>query len=181
MLTGAAAGALELRAEDGGGARISGRFPYGAEAELAPGRAEMFAPGSLEPRDDAMLLAQHDFARPLASVRAGTLDLRQEAGALILEARITPEVAGTSHGRDALALIRAGLAVGLSPGFRVMPGGERVERRGDGLRRVVTRAELVELSIVTRPAFGRAAVEARSWGGDAALRPAASHGSWRWR
>jgi HK97 family phage prohead protease len=179
MLTGAASGALELRAEDDGGARVVGRFPYGSEVELAPGRREVFAPGALEPRGDAMLLAQHDFARPLASLGAGTLELRAEPDALTLEARITPEVAGTSHGRDALALIRAGLAVGLSPGFRVPPGGERIERRGDAVLRTVMRAELAELSIVTRPAFSAATVEARCW--QPSPPPRALHASARWR
>lgn len=179
MLTGAMSGALELRAEDDGGARLAGRFPYGAEAELAPGRREVFAACSLEPRADAVLLMHHDFARPLASVRAGTLTLRSEAEALILEARIAPEVARTSHGADALALIRAGLAVGLSPGFRVPRGGETVERRGDALLRTVRRAEMAEISIVTRPAFAEAGVEARCWQPQPQSRR--GHASMRWR
>jgi phage head maturation protease len=55
---------------------------------------------------------------------------------------------------------------GLSPGFRVPSGGETIERRGNGLLRRVTRAELFELSTVTRPAFESAQVEARSWAAD---------------
>jgi hypothetical protein len=39
MLWGVASGALELRQENGG-VRVSGRFPYATEAELAPGRFE---------------------------------------------------------------------------------------------------------------------------------------------
>jgi hypothetical protein len=180
MLTGAAYGAIEVRAEDDGGVRLSGRFPYGQAAQLAPGRSEVFAPGSLEPRDNVFLLSQHEFARPLASTGAGTLELRSSSDGLQFEARLSPEVAGTSHGSDAVALIRSGLAVGLSPGFRVAAGGERVERRGDGLQRTVTRAELHELSIVTRPAFEAAQVEARSWEpatSEARTMPA----QWRWR
>jgi HK97 family phage prohead protease len=180
MLTAPALGGLEVRAEDDGSVRVSGRFPYGQAAQLAPGRSEVFAPGSLEPRQNTYLLSQHEFARPLASTGAGTLELRQESDALAFEARLSPEVAGTSHGRDAVALIRSGLAVGLSPGFRVPPGGERVERRGDGLQRTVTRAELHELSIVTKPAFEAAQVEARSW--SATERPWRPwHPAARWR
>lgn len=177
MLTGAAIGGLEVRADDGG-VRITGRFPYGVPADLAPGRSEVFAPGSLEPRSEGtFLLAHHDWAHPLASTAGGTLELRSEPDALSFEARLDPEVAGTSHGRDALALIRSGLAVGLSPGFRVMAGGERIERRSDGLLRTITRAELHEVSIVTRPAY-QAMVEARAW--DAPGRPVLHH-SLRWR
>lgn len=163
MLQGAAYGALEVRAEDDGSVRVSGRFPYGQAAELAPGRSEVFAPGSLEPRSTVFLLSQHRWETPLASTGAGSLELRSEPDGLAFEARMSPDVAGTTHGRDALALIRSGLAVGLSPGFRVPAGGERVEKRGSGLLRTVTRAELHELSIVTRPAFEAAQVEARSW------------------
>jgi hypothetical protein len=182
MLTAAAQGGLEVRAETDGTVRLSGRFPYSQAAQLAPGRSEVFAPGSLEPRQDTYLLSQHEFARPLASTSAGTLEVRQEQDALAFTAILTPEVAGTSHGRDAVTLIRSGLAVGLSPGFRVPSGGERVERRGDELVRTVTRAELHELSIVTRPAFEAAQVEARSW------EPSKTEGArisappqWRWR
>ena len=163
MLTAAAQGGLEVRAEDDGGVRLTGRFPFGAEAQLAPGRFEVFAPGSLEPRGNVFLLSQHQFAQPLASTGADTLAVRQAPDGLVFEARLSPEVASTSHGRDAVALIRSGLAVGLSPGFRVPAGGERVERRNGGLLRTVTRAELHELSVVTQPAYEAAQVEARSW------------------
>ena len=181
-LHGAALGGLEVRAEPGGGARIVGRFPYGAPAELAPQRLEVFAPGSLEPRGDVYLLSQHDFRQPLASTAAGSLELRAEPEALALSAEITPKIAGTTHARDALALIKGRLAVGLSPGFRVAPGGERIEKRGEAILRTVTRAELVELSIVTRPAYPAAAVEARSWQPVAIVgAPRRQHPSGRWR
>jgi hypothetical protein len=179
MLTAAAIGGLEVRADADGAVRLTGRFPYGVAADLAPGRAEVFAPGALEPRESVFLLSQHRWETPLASTRAGTLELRSTADALAFEATLPAEVAGTSHGRDALALIRSGLAVGLSPGFRVAPGGERVERRGDGLLRTITRADLHELSIVTRPAYEPAAVEARAWSPAAA--PAMHSAAWRWR
>lgn len=180
MLTAAPAGGLELRADAEGGVTIRGAFPYGTAAKLAPGRFETFAAGSLEPQQDVYLLSQHTWATPLASTRAGTLELRQESGALTFEARLTPDVAGTSHGRDALALIRGQLATGVSPGFRVPSGGERVERRSDGLMRTVTRAELHELSVVTKPAFPQAQVEARSWQ-PGASEPRAVPAAWRWR
>lgn len=182
MLSGAAQGVLEVRAEADGGARLSGRFPYSEVAELAQGRSEVFAPGSLEPRANVYLLSQHRFETPLASTESGGLELRADGDALTFEARLSPEVVNTSHGRDALALIRSQLAVGVSPGFRVTKGGERVERRNGGLLRTVTRAVLHELSIVTAPAYSSAQVEARSWtpenfDGTGKMMPAA----WRWR
>ena len=181
MLTGAAYGGLEVRAEDDGSVRLSGRFPYGEPADLAPGRSEVFAAGSLEPRGNVYLLSQHRFETPLASSGAGTLELRSDDSGLSFEARLSAEVAGTSHGRDALALIRSGLAVGLSPGFRVPAGGERVERSANGVMRTVTRAELHELSIVTRPAFEAAQVEARSWEASGQIDHQPRPAAWRWR
>lgn len=156
------AGGLEIR-EDGGTAILSGRFPYNTETELARGRFEAFASRALRSSADVHLLAGHDYSRPLASTGSGSMTLHDGDDALGFEARIAPTVANTSHGRDTLALVRAGLAVGLSPGFRVAADGERVERRRDGLHRTVRQAELFELSIVTRPAYSTAQVEARSW------------------
>lgn len=163
-------GQIECRA-DGDHTVIAGRFPYGVETELADGRFEVMAPGALQPRADAYLLAGHDFNRPLASRSAGSFTVQSDDEALTFEARIGPEVANTSHGRDALALIRAGLAVGLSPGFRVKPDGVGITQRADGLLRTIRAAELFELSVVTRPAYGAAQVEARSWKPDH-VRPA---------
>jgi uncharacterized protein len=55
---------------------------------------------------------------------------------LIFAATITPEVAVTTHGRDAPSLLGAGLAIGLSPGFRIPPKravaeAERIEEEPD--------------------------------------------------
>jgi len=183
MLHAATAGGIEVRRADDGGATIAGRFPYGVEARLGRfggrERRETFAPGALQSAGEVHLLAQHDFARPLASTRAGSLEIRHSEAALEFEARLSPAVAGTSHARDALALIEAGEATGLSPGFTVAPGGDEVRSDGDALVRTVKRAELVELSVVTRAAFAQAQVEARNWRPmtPAPARPA----RWRWR
>lgn len=162
MLTAVANGALEVRAADDGGATLVGRFPYGVEAELAPGRREVFAPASLKALATVHLLAQHRFHAPLA-ITGRSLDLRNGPEALEFEARISPAIAETSHGRDTLAMVRDGLAVGISPGFVVEPGGERVERAQGGILRTITSASLREISVVTRPAYNAAAVEARAW------------------
>lgn len=163
MMLYAFADGLEVRAAAGGAEVIAGRFPYGSETQLAPGRFEVFGPRALRGAEVVHLLAGHDYSKPLASTRGGSLILADADEALTFEARIAPEVAGTTHGRDTLALVRSGLAVGLSPGFRVAANGDAVEHRSDGLHRMVRAAELFELSIVTRPAYDAAQVEARSW------------------
>lgn len=183
MLWGTASGALELRTTDDGGVRVSGRFPYGVETELAPGRAERIEARAfaarIEAGEDVHLLVGHDYGKPLASRNAGSLQIADTGEAVTLEAEIAP---GTTWARDFLEAHRAGLIRGLSPGFRVPAGGERIERRGDGLLRRIERAELFEVSAVTRPAYPQAQIEARNWqpAGDRADRPA-PHPLNRWR
>lgn len=163
MLWGASLGALEVRS-DGGETRLRATFPYARETELAPGRREVVASRAfadrIESGEDIHLLAGHDYEKPLASRAAGTLTLNDTDAALHLEARID---GGTSWARDFLAAHASGLIRGLSPGFRVLPGGDRVVARGDDLVRTVTRAALFELSAVTVPAYPAAQIEARSW------------------
>ncbi|MFC3570233.1 HK97 family phage prohead protease [Paracoccus simplex] len=163
MLWGGNLGALEIRAE-GGETRLTARFPYGAQTELAPGRREVIAPRAfadrIEAGEDIHLLSGHDYNRPLASRSAGNLTLTDGDDALLIEARIAD---GTTWARDFLAAHAGGLIRGLSPGFRVDQGGERIERRGAGILRTITRAALFELSAVTRPAYPSAQIEARAW------------------
>jgi uncharacterized protein len=179
MLWGAASGALELRAENGG-VRLRGRFPYGVEAELARGRAERIEARAfaerIEAGEDVHFLSGHDYAKPLASRAAGSLEIRDTGEAVEIEATLSAE---TSWAKDFIEAHRAGLIRGLSPGFRVTPGGERIERRGDGVLRRIDRAELFEVSAVTRPAYQAAQIEARAWAAPALQ--ATTHPLKRWR
>ncbi|MEQ9257505.1 MAG: HK97 family phage prohead protease [Roseovarius sp.] len=192
MLWGAHNGSLELRTE-GGETRLRATFPYGEIAVLADGgrfgreRQEVFAPRAFAERiasdEDIHLLAGHDFDKPLASRAAGSLTVTETDQALTMEARITPEMAEVSYARDFLNAHAAGLVRGLSPGFRVRPGGERVEERGKAILRTITAADLIEISAVTRPAYPKAQIEARSWIFDPHVNRALilSHNSSRWR
>lgn len=157
-------GALELRRESDGGVRLSGRFPYATETELTQGRFERIEPRAfaerIEAGGDVHLLAGHSYDKPLASRGAGTLEIRDTPEALEINATLSD---ATSWARDFLEAHKAGLIRGLSPGFRVPTGGEKIERRGNGVLRRIERAELFEISTVTRPAYPDAQVEARSW------------------
>lgn len=192
MLYGFHEGGLEVRRQSDGSTRLRGRFPYGKKAVLSDGgrngrpMKEQFAPRAfaynVERQDvDIHLLVGHDYAKPLASRATGTLSLRDTAAALLFDAVITREVAETTHGRDALALLTSGLAVGLSPGFRipperVVPKAEEITQEPDdgsidedgqprrgAIVRTILSALLYELSLVTRPAYSEAQVEARCW------------------
>src|SRR3546814_17578155 len=105
-------------------------------------------------------LAGHVAEKPLASTEAVSHSLRDGDDALHIEARV---VASTTWATDALAALAAGLTKGLSPGFRVKPGGDLVTRTAEGLLRTVTAADLFEVSLVTRPAYDAAQLAARPW------------------
>ncbi|OOY24441.1 hypothetical protein BMI91_10390 [Thioclava sediminum] len=172
MLWGAHVGSLELRTE-GGETRLRATFPYGRETVLAERvgmgreRREMIAARAFADRiergEDVHFLSGHDFNKPLASRSAGTLTLTETADALTVEATIGADMAQVSYVRDFLSAHAAGLVRGLSPGFRVRPGGETVEERGNAILRTITAADLIEISAVTKPAYPQAQIEARNW------------------
>lgn len=175
---------FEIRT-DGGSTRLSGRFPYNAETALGDGRRERFAARAFRARIEAgqnvFLLAGHDPEKPLASTDAGSLTLRDDDDALHIEARVA---ATTSWASDALAALAAGLTKGLSPGFKVPAGGDLVTRAAGAVLRTINRADLYEISLVTRAAYDAAQIAARNWtpaaspeAPDAALRRALN----RWR
>lgn len=194
MLWAAQSGGLEIR-KSGGGVRINGRFPYGKPAVLTDGgrtgrpRKEIIAPRAFGYRvetpsehggkKEIHFLAGHSFDRPLASVRAGTLELTDSDEALTFEATIGAEMTEVSYVRDFLGGMAAGLVMGLSPGFRippkrVSPNAESVAdedpSEGMAIIRTVHDALLYEISAVTRPAYPEAQISARSWQPDTPAR-----------
>lgn len=195
MLTGFADGGLELRKRASGALALQGRFPYGKRAVLSDGgrtgrpKKEVIAPRAFayrvdRPEEDIHFLVGHSFDKPLASRGAGTLDLVDADDALTFTATITPEMQEVSYVKDMLASIAAGLTLGLSPGFRLppkraVPEPEKIEDEGhdpengahNAIIRTVLAALLYEISIVTRPAYPEAQVEARNWGSDGLIMP----------
>ena len=170
MLWGGHNGGLEVRTLTGGETRLSGSFPYAVATVLSDGREqrrEVFEArafgGSLTSGGDVHLLVHHDFDRPLASRAAGSLTIEDSDEALTFEATLAPEMRSVGYVRDFLGTLAAGLVGGISPGFRVRQGGDRVMRDGAGLMRSVRSADLFEISAVTKPAYTNAQIEARSW------------------
>lgn len=181
-------GDLEVRSS-ARGRSLRGRFPYNRRAVLSDGgrnggrpQKEEFAPRAFEyrikdPEAEIHLLVGHSYDKPLASKLGGTLKLRDTDDALTFEAEIDQALAEVSHVRDALALLGAGLMVGISPGFRIPPpravpkseAEEWIDEEFDpdkGMHRAqirrIKQALLYELSIVTSPAYKDAAVEPRA-------------------
>lgn len=149
----------DLRAESRGGARRLVGFAarYGVEADIGLFR-ERIAPGAFAGSlgGDILALFDHDPRAVLGRTRSGTLKLDDAADGLAFDL----SVADTSAGRDALALAERGDLGGASIGFFTE------EEEKDGGVRVVKRATLVEISIVSSwPAYGETSVEARRGGG----------------
>ena len=168
---------LEIR-QRGGRSRIRGAFPYGASATIADRgrqRKEQFAPNafSFSVNDEARevhLLSGHSYEHPLASKRAGTLELEDTNRALNFEATLPLESDQPSWVRDSVLALRNGLVGGVSPGFRVPPPNVVPDAEVDvpepgnpGVSiRLIRAAVLLELSLVTRPAYPTTAVAVRS-------------------
>ena len=174
---------LELRAARNGRRVIRGRFPYGKRAVLSDGgkngrpQKEVFAPKAFgyrvnKPDEEIHLLVGHSFDKPLASKLNETLSLIDSEDALTFDATISPQIADTSYGADVLKQIESGLAVGISPGFRIPPKravavAEKLTDEGydpargmhNAVIRTIFEALLYELSIVTRPAYTETKVE----------------------
>jgi HK97 family phage prohead protease len=174
---------LEIRRRRDGSRRLRGRFPYRKRAVLSDGgkngrpQKEEFAPRAFgyrveDPEAEIHLLVGHSFDKPLASKLNETLSLIDSDEALTFEATISPQIADTSYGADVLKQIESGLAVGISPGFRIPPpravarpevftdeGHDPARGMHNARIRTVLAALLYELSIVTRPAYTETKVE----------------------
>jgi HK97 family phage prohead protease len=129
----------------------------GWDEEIAPG---CFAKALRE--GDTVLLADHDMAKPVSRVSAGTLRLAE--GKTHLEGDADP--VDTTYVRDLLANINAGNKGGMSIGFipvkdEWFDDEGKPSNRMVGTRRVLREVKLPEVSIVTNPAYKDTAVFAR--------------------
>ena len=122
-------------------------------------------------RRNVHVLAGHDYNRPLGDLKSGTAKITSTREAVEFEVDLPDEADQPSYMRDTVAMVRAGLAGGVSPGFRVppasvVPGAETFEPEpgNPGVQvRVINAAVLHELSIVTRPAYSETEVDARAF------------------
>ena len=169
--------AAKLEIRRSGGMRIlSGRFNYGSMATVRDRgrvRKERFEPRAFrfaieDETRQLDILVGHDFGKPIASRKAGTLSIADGDDGVTFEAQLPDDP--PSWVVDAEKSIAAGLMVGLSPGFTVppasaVPDAERLEPEpgNPGVQvRVIREAVLRELSVVTAPAYPDAAVDLRA-------------------
>jgi len=110
---------------------------------------------SLKTRDQ-VALAHHDFSKPLARRSAGTLSLVEDATGLKVEFTLP----NTTDGRDLAENLSNGNVKGFSFGMAV--SGEEwrwAQKPGEIDHRVVTKADLYEVSPVTLPAYSDTVAE----------------------
>lgn len=126
---------------------ISGKIvPIGAEVGNTSAGKVIFEKGSIEiPSGKTIkLLSQHDVSKPI-----GTMKSHQVAeDAIYASFRIS----SSSRGTDALIMAQEGLTSGLSVGVEVLKSSHK-----NGIIHV-TAAKLMEVSLVTEPAFSSAQV-----------------------
>ena len=121
-------------------------------------------------RRNVLILAGHSYDKPLGDLRSGTATITSTREAVEFSVDLPPEADQPTYMRDAVAMVRAGLAGGVSPGFRVPPASAVAD--AEGLEpepgnpavqvRVIRQAVLAELSIVTRPAYSATEIDARA-------------------
>ena len=166
---------LEIR-RSGGMRILSGRFNYGSMATIRDRgrvRKERFEPRAFRfaIEDEARqidVLVGHDYGKPIASRKAGTLQIADGEDGVTFEAQLPDDP--PSWITDAERAVAAGLMVGLSPGFTVppesaVPDAERLEPEpgNPGVQiRVISEAVLREFSVVTSAAYTDAAVDLRA-------------------
>ena len=168
-------GKLEIR-RAGGRSTLSGRFNYGSVATIRDRgrvRKERFAPRAFrfaieDETRQIDILVGHDFGKPIASRKAGTLQIADADDGVSFEAKLPDDP--PSWVVDAEKSIAAGLMIGLSPGFTVppasvVPDAERFEPEpgNPGVQiRVIRAAVLREFSVVTAAAYQDAVVDLRA-------------------
>lgn len=114
---------------------------------------------SLQNRDDVFAFYQHDSDKVLARTKAGNLRLAEDDKGL----RIEMDLIDTQLNRDVLAQVRSGNVDSMSFGMPADTIKARWESRGDYALRTIESADLVEVSIVTFPAYTATEVSARSF------------------
>ena len=122
--------------------------------ESRRGFREKFAPGAARVSDDTVLHLQHDQQGvPLGRVGAGTLRFREEPEGLMFEADL-PE-----SRPDVREAIRRGDMAAASVGFILEENGDSWTHSPSGSVRTVRAARILEVSIVSSPAYPDAKLE----------------------
>ncbi|MFG1432341.1 HK97 family phage prohead protease [Xanthobacter sp. V2C-8] len=146
--------------EDGGRRTVHGYAAvFDQPAEIAGEFLEVIAPGAFAETlrsADVRAYFDHDQGRILGRTSAGTLRLREDATGLAVEI----DLPDTTDGRDARELISRGDVSGMS--FAFVATREAWDFSAPLPRRTVQAVDLIEVSIVSAPAYEGTSVALRS-------------------
>ena len=138
---------------------------FNQPSENLGGFREYIAPGafkrSLDSQEDVRALLDHDTRLVLGRRSAGTLRLNEDEKGLAVEI----DMPSTSYAKDAAELIRRGDVSQMSFGFTIPKGGDEwLPPEGDEplRRRIVRMVNLLEVSVVSIPAYPQTEVGLRS-------------------
>lgn len=147
---------VELRGISGGSgasasgpARIAGRaIVYDSPSQLLEGTfIEVIRPGSIRLSDDLFVFAGHDHQHVLGRVNAGTARVWDDGSGISFEV----ELPDTTYARDLVASMERGDVCSCSFAMSVRADEWYVD--GGVAKREVLLADVVELSVVSMPAY----------------------------
>lgn len=135
---------------------------YNTPADIGP-FIETIAPGAFEDsitgERNLRVLYAHNSQQHLASIQAGTLQVRDTEQGMDVEFT----VADTTYGNDVLALVRSGEVRGMSIGFFVRDEGDAFSFPSESPKPVrrIEQGELIELTVTPIPAYQQTNVSTR--------------------
>lgn len=152
---------LQTRAEDGSQERvIEGYFAlFNTETELFPVFFESILPGAFDDTvsGDVRALIDHDPAKVLARTKSRTLDLKIDSRGLYGTIRVNEN---DTEAMDLYQRVKRGDVDQCSFGFIVQD--EEIEFMDNGsIRSKLKKVDLLEVSVVTFPAYEETSVSAR--------------------
>lgn len=132
---------------------------FGEVADIAGIYREVIARGAFSRSlrtDDVLALFGHDSGRLLGRTTSGTLRLAEDAKGLSVEI----DLPDTTDGRDVLTLIARGDISGMSFGFNIVH--EEWDFSVEPPLRTIIDVDLVEVSVVSAPAYAGTSIALRS-------------------
>ncbi|MGY3748490.1 phage major capsid protein [Vagococcus acidifermentans] len=131
---------------------ISGyALKFGETSKDLGGFVEVITPEALKEVDlsNVFLLQNHDYSKPLASTKAGTLKLKVDEVGLHFEATLND----TSYAKDVYENVDKGLVDSMSFGFTMGVDSFDKKENGEVIRSIEAIKNLNEISVVTIPAY----------------------------
>lgn len=162
---------MEVRAASTGRTAAGYAAVFNSLADIGGWFLEEVAPGAFDDAvagGDVRALLDHNPGRLLGRTASGTLRLAQDATGLAVEI----DLPDTTDGRDVTTLLERGDISGMSFGFVVTK--ETWDETGNIPKRTIQKVDLLEVSVVSFPAYADTSIALRSLDAIRAERKAAN-------